>query len=318
MTVEPAQHDEEQLARMSFGEHLDELRRRLFIGLGALAIAVLGLMPFKESVTEVYIRPYRVMWEDAFNDHREKMEGIAAEAARTGEELDPLYVTAIEFLRERGDQIVDGTFPPEALRYIELQGLFVMPRNLKATGGLEDFWIFMAATLLFGIMLAAPVLLYQLWAFVSAGLYEKERKVVLRYFPFACCLLAAGIAFGYFLAVPYGLYFLSQMMDWSQVEPMFTVGLYFSFLFTLTTALGVVFQLPMLMLALVKVGLLQHETLKKNWRIIVLGFFFFSAVLTPPDPFTQCLMAGPMILLYLMGLFLTSRVAKERGAQPAA
>lgn len=303
---------------MSFGEHLDELRRRLFIGLGALAIAVLGLIPFKSSVVEVYIRPYRVMWADAFQEHRAEMEALAAAAAESGAELDEFDREAVEFLREWGDQILAGSFPEKAVGRIEIIGMFRMPYSLKATGGVEDFWVFMAATLLFGIMLAAPVLLYQLWAFVSAGLYEKERKVVLRFFPLACTLLVAGISFGYFLAVPYGLFFLSKMMDWGQVEPMFTVGLYFSFLFTLTTALGLVFQLPMLMLALVKVGLLQHETLKKNWRIIVLGFFFFSAVLTPPDPFTQCLMAGPMILLYLLGLFLTSRVAKERGAQPAA
>ena len=99
---------------------------------------------------------------------------------------------------------------------------------------------------------------------------------------------------------------------------MLAVGQYFTLLFWLTVAMGLMFQLPLVMLAIVKVGLVQHDTLKKNWRWIVLGFFAVSAMLTPPDPFTQLLMAGPMIILYIVGLTMTARVAKARGPQPLA
>src|SRR5690606_41132943 len=108
-----------------------------------------------------------------------------------------------------------------------------------------------------------------------------------------------------------GLYFLVKLMNWAKVESMMSVDLYFSFLLTLTAALGAVFQLPLVMLAVQKVGLVSHRSMAKNWRYVILGFFVFAAVITPPDPFTQSMMAIPMVLLYGVGLLLTSRRAKS-------
>ena len=97
------------------------------------------------------------------------------------------------------------------------------------------------------------------------------------------------------------------------MQPLLSVGQYFSFMFALTTALGVVFQLPLVMLAIQRVGLVRHKTMRKHWRTTVLLIFVVSAVLTPPDPVTQLIMAVPSLLLYLLGLVLTG-MAQHREA----
>ena len=105
---------------------------------------------------------------------------------------------------------------------------------------------------------------------------------------------------------------MAGLMDWAMVGPMFTVGMYFKFLLTLTFALGVVFQLPIAMVALQKVGILKFDTMRKNWRWVVMSFFLISAVLTPPDPVTQMLMVTPMLALFILGLLLMWRIEVKR------
>lgn len=209
-------------------------------------------------------------------------------------------------------EILIGEYPEDLAHLIFSQGGFQLHYNLVALGGVEDFWIFMAASLLFSAMVAAPVLLWHMWAFIAAGLYKRERMMVYRALPFSLALLVGGVLFGYLVVVPYGFYFLAQLMNWAQVGPMFTVGLYFKFLLMLTFALALVFQLPVVMLGLQKIGLLQFETMRKNWRWVVLVIFVIAAILTPPDPVTQMLMAGPMVFLFLLGLYLMWRVERRQ------
>ena len=221
------------------------------------------------------------------------------------------WLDQLSWHRERKDQIFSREFEDRG-ELIYTHGGFLLPYNLRSTRPLEDFWTFMAASLLFSCILASPILLWQIWAFIAAGLYQKERAVVYRTLPFAILLLVAGISFGYFVMVPYGFFFLAQLMNWALITPMFTVADYFKFLLTLTAALGLVFQLPILMVALQKVGILQFSTVAKNWRWVVFSFFVNSAMLTPPDPVTQVLMVTPMLTLFLLGLFLMWRAERKQ------
>ena len=330
--TEPAQQlppsEEEPLPRMSFGDHLEELRRRLFRSLLAVGICVLAGLPFKSEITAIYIAPYRSMWIKGFEEHcllvEERITELTAERASAGEvDRRTIDISLAEYQRqgawlgEFGPDILAGVYPVEHASQIELQGGYMVKYNLVATRPVEDFWIFMAATFLMSLLIAGPIVLYQMWAFVAAGLYKRERKVILRYVPGAAVLLVGGASFGYFVVVPYGLYFLVQLMNFNQVQPLISVSTYFSLLFMLTMALGLVFQLPLVMLVLQKVGIVTHEALVKNWRYIILLVFVLAAVFTPPDPFTQGMMAGPMILLYLLGLLLTGRSAKRMARQAA-
>lgn len=293
----------DDLPKMSFGEHLEELRKRLFISLIAIMVAVVGMLPFKSQVTAIYVAPYQWMWQRLFGDYVAEQKTLF-DAGR----LDPLELPMYENLLNFAARIRNDDLPERLLRRVNIDCNFAVKPTLVALGGVEDFWTFMAASLLFGLVLAAPVVLYQAWAFIAAGLYMKERKVVLRCVPLAVTLLLGGVVFGYTTVVPWGTYFLMKLMNFMQIEPMLSVAQYFSLLLTLTAALGVVFQLPLVMLALQKVGIATYVGMRRNWRYVVLGIFVLSAIITPsPDPFTQMMMAGPMCLLYLFGLLLCWR-----------
>lgn len=313
-----AAYEEEQLPRMSFGDHLDELRRRLIRAIGAVLIAVIGFMPFHDEVQGLIVEPYRILWRQAFTDYVASLEeGVTS--GRLGGEFWPQY---LENCHKYGSVILSGKFEAvmPASRLPEITG-FSVPYTLVAVGGIEDFWTFMMATFIFAAVVASPVVIWQMWAFIAAGLYQRERRAFHRYFPFAMTLLASGVLFGYLLAVPYGLGWLIRLMKTDQVSPLLSVSQYFTLMFTLTAAMGLIFQLPLVMIALQRIGIVRHSTYTKHWRMIVLIIFVLSAVLTPPDPFSMMLMALPTLCLYLLGLVLTGLWRKNErpaGEAPAA
>ncbi len=296
----------DELSRMSFGDHLDELRKRLVRAMLAIVIAVMALVPFKQQVTEIIVSPYRQLWLYGYEEYLGDLdERHDAGTLHSAEE------TCWEWNQVNSAEVIAGTFPLH--EWVRDKGGFQMPYELIATGGVKDFWVFMKAALIFALAVSSPVVVWQIWAFIGAGLYNHERKTFYKFFPFGMVLLIAGTLFGYFLVVPTGLYFLIRLMNPGLVQVMLTIDEYFSFLFTLTLALGLVFQLPLVMVAVQKVGLVTHQGFKKNWRFVILGFFVFSAAFTPPDPFTQVMMAAPLTLLYGLGLVLTHRIAKASG-----
>ena len=111
----------------------------------------------------------------------------------------------------------------------------------------------MLASVLFALVLVSPFVVWQAWAFVAAGLYRHEQRLFYRYFPFMVALFASGVAFGYRIVLPFSLGFLISLMNPDQVGAMLAVGQYFTLLFWLTAAMGLMFQLPLVMLALQRV-----------------------------------------------------------------
>jgi len=312
--------DREELRRMSFGDHLEELRRRVMLSLIAMGVCVFAMLPFKTWVTSVYVAPYQDMFMKGFADHVAAIEAQVEaaggpEAMAANDPFADLVLPKYRWLERWKGSILDGSYPfEEQGAEIQRQGGYEVSHALVATRPIEDFWTFMAASFLFSLFLAGPFVIYQVWAFVAAGLYKRERRAALRYLPGSAFLFLSGVAFGYLVVVPYGLYFLVKLMNFSQVQPLITVSTYFSLLFMLTAALGLVFQLPLVMLALQKVGIVSHEAFVKNWRYVILVLVVAAAVFTPPDPFTQVMMAGPMVVLYVFGLFLTGRSARAARA----
>lgn len=292
-----------ELPRMSFGDHLDELRSRLVKAVLAVLVAVLALLPFKGPVQELILAPYRVLWRDGFIEHVRTLEEREAAAKAAGAPLDRFTERFLATCRRDGDVILAGEHPfPQV---IPGDTGYPLPYTLYATNGLEDMLTFMWASLVFALVLASPVVIWQAWAFVAAGLYPHERKIFYRYFPFMLLLMGGGVLFGYRIALPYSLGFLVRMMDPSQVSAIFSVGQFLTLEFALTAAMGLVFQLPLVMVALQRIGLVTHATFRRNWRMIILLIFVLAAVVTPPDPASMLLMSTPMVLLYGLGLVLT-------------
>jgi len=176
------------------------------------------------------------------------------------------------------------------LIYLSPQGAFVA--KLKAS-------------LLLGAVFSFPFLLWQFWGFVSPGLKPLEKKYFLRYsFP-VILLFAGGLLFSYFIALPIGLKFLISQGG-TGFQPMISLEKYFSFVSAFILAFGILFEFPILLLLLVRIGILSHETLKSKRRHAIVIIFILAAAFTPgPDIFSQFLLAIPLIILYEITLLLT-------------
>ncbi|MBS3762423.1 MAG: twin-arginine translocase subunit TatC [Planctomycetes bacterium] len=181
--------------------------------------------------------------------------------------------------------------------------------RLKYQGYLEDVLAYMKASLLIAAILAAPFWLYQMWAFVAPGLYKKERSVLLRLGAISLLCFIIGIAFGYFVFIPYALRFLLTLSG-ATTQPMLMIGPYLSLIVLMTLVLGIVFQTPLIMYHLVQWNIISIETVQKHRKTAILLGFVLAAVFTPPDPFTQIMMAVPLILLYDLGALAAAPTRK--------
>jgi sec-independent protein translocase protein TatC len=154
-----------------------------------------------------------------------------------------------------------------------------------------------------GIVLVSPVVLWQMWGFVSAGLYKHEKSAVRVFFPVSIGLFFLGAVAAYLLLIPFGLRFL---MSWNVelgVASNFSVSEYISSCLTAIFGMGLVFELPLVMLFLQATDIVQRETFAKNWRWAVLLAFVVGMLLTDPSPVTQILMAMPVVGLYFLGVW---------------
>ncbi len=187
----------------------------------------------------------------------------------------------------------------------------VDPGRLIYIGPAEAFLFSLKLGAAMALLIGAPWYLWQLWAFVGAGLLVNERDAIRKAFPVATGLFVVGLAFGYALLLPLGLQFLLTFADPEALAAQVTVSNYFHLLVAMTLLMGFVFELPLIMWLVVRAGLVQATTLGSSRRVAYLCMLVFSAMMTPPDPVTQLLVTGPMIVLYELGLRLA------RGAQAA-
>ncbi|MCR9247153.1 MAG: twin-arginine translocase subunit TatC [bacterium] len=304
--------DEVAQSRMSFGDHLDELRRRLIRSLLLVFVAIIGVMPFKTEVQQIVTEPYRVQWRIGFENWVAELERQEQAGELEGDDEGQAF---LKYSRKNFDSIMSGDKKYKNL--LPLRTGFVVPYTLVAINGIEDMFNYMLASILFALVLVSPFVVWQVWAFVAAGLYKHERRAFYRYFPFMVALCGSGVAFGYFVVLPFSLGFLISLMNPDQVGAMLAVGQYFTLLFWLTVAMGLMFQLPIVMVALQRVGLVTHATFRKHWRITLLIIFIAGAIFTPPEPMSMLLTATPMVILFGLGLLLTWFGRKKEGQYAA-
>jgi len=179
------------------------------------------------------------------------------------------------------------------------------------TGVTEAFFTYLKVSFLAGIFLSLPVIFYQLWAFISPGLYSKERMVIFPFAIFSTLFFVTGACFGYFVVFPFGFKFLLGFAT-ETIRPFPSVREYLSFATKLLLAFGFVFELPLITYFLAKTGMLTYQTLTKNRRYFIVIAFIGSATLTPPDVVTQLLMAGPLLILFEISVI----VARVFGRKP--
>jgi sec-independent protein translocase protein TatC len=189
----------------------------------------------------------------------------------------------------------------------------VMPPNSKmiATGVITPFMVPMKVTALVAFMLALPYVLYQAWAFVAPGLYENEKKLAVPLIVGSTVLFLCGVAFCYFIVFGTVFSFIQGFAP-ASISPMPDIEAYFSFVITMFLAFGITFEIPIVQIVLVRIGLVSVEKLKEARPYVIVGAFVIAAVVTPPDVLSQFMLAVPMCLLYEVGLFLSRFVGTRK------
>ena len=165
--------------------------------------------------------------------------------------------------------------------------------------------IYLVVIVIIAFIIILPVILYQLWAFIAPGLYEKERKVTLSYIPIAMVLLLLGMSFAYFFVVPYIIGFTFDLSFEMGIETTIGINEYFAFLFRTVLPFGVIFQLPVIVLFLTQLGIITPMFLKKNRKYAYFIMFVLAALIAPPDLMTHLLLTVPMIILYEISIYVS-------------
>ncbi len=183
----------------------------------------------------------------------------------------------------------------------------------------EAFFAYLKVSFLAGLMLAAPVILYQFWMFVAPGLYKRERRVLLPIVFLSTLFFLGGALFGYFFVFPWGFKFFLAFAT-EHIRPLPSMREYLSFSAMMLLAFGIVFEMPLVLMAMARLGIVSVDFLKKNRKYAILLFFIVGAILTPPDVVTQIMMAVPLMVLYefsIIGARILTRKPAESDADGA-
>lgn len=336
-----------QDVEMTFGEHLEELRRRVIYALVGLLVATVFCAVNYPFLLSAMLRPYKLAYDEMIAGQvqareTEETEGDAESATAEGETETPLPETplgaAVRSLRQRLVAIekrLDAIAPqPKAAPDAPEEGKafaerFPRPRVIQG-GPLTGYITVILLCLICGIILGSPWILYQIWAFVGVGLHRHERTFIHIYGPFSFFLFIGGAATFYFVMLKYGLRALMGptigiMVDGVPlIDPSLFLNDYFKFVAMMTLIFGVVFQTPLIVMFLARTEIVPLGTLVRKQRIVLMILVVLSAVFTPQDPVTMVMMAIPLVVLYQLGLLLSwisirrrrRREEREEGEEP--
>ena len=190
-------------------------------------------------------------------------------------------------------------FKEELFKILLMPLLSVMKsgEELIFTGLPEAFFTYLKVAFLSGLILSSPVIIYQFWMFVAPGLYNKERRTLIPIIILSSLFLIGGSLFGYFIVFPLGFQFFLGYSN-ETIHARLSIKEYLGLASKLLLAFGIVFELPIVITFLARLGIVSVDFLKKNRKYALLLFFIGAAMLTPPDVVTQIMMALPLMVLY--------------------
>lgn len=186
--------------------------------------------------------------------------------------------------------------------------------NLVFIHATEPFFTYLKIAALAGLLLALPVIFWQLWGFIAPGLYPREKRYVIPFVVASTCCFATGAVFGYRLVFPMGFKVLLEFgLASGGIDAMLSMGSYLSLSSKLLLAFGLVFEMPIVIFFLARIGVVDHLMLRRNRKFALLAAFLIGAMLTPPDVFSQSALALPFIILYEISIW----IARFFGKRPA-
>ncbi|QJB57300.1 twin-arginine translocase subunit TatC [Pseudodesulfovibrio sp. zrk46] len=304
--------EEDEEGHMSLLDHLGELRLRLTRSFIAIAVGMLACYSFADKMFDILMEPMiKVFQKQAANNpilsgefydqFRNLLTGLMGERGLPTDQVD-LFVDALQ----------------KSLMQVAQEGHF------QYTYPAEAFFSHIKISIVAGLFLVSPYVFAQIWGFIAPGLYAHERKWMIPMALISAIFFTAGAGFGYFVVFPFGFeFFASFSTEGIQFTP--KLNEYLSFCLKLLFAFGFVFELPLFIFFLARMGMVSSKGLREKRKYAILIGFVLAAILTPPDPFTQCLMAGPLIILYELGIWVAfffgkneKRHQQKREAEEAA
>jgi len=290
--------DDGEGGQMTLLEHLGELRTRLVRASIAVAVGMVACYGFAEQMFNILMEPMVEVFQKKmaanpllpqqfFTDFAQVLAEMMAKHGITPDKVD-LFVQTLQksMLQATQEGHFQYTYPAEA------------------------FFAHIKISIVAGLFLVSPYVFAQIWGFIAPGLYAHERKWMVPMALVSALFFVSGALFGYFIVFPYGFeFFASFSTDGIVFTP--KLNEYLSFCLKLLFAFGLVFELPLFIFFLARLGMVSSTGLRKKRKYAILVAFVVAAILTPPDPFTQCLMAGPLIVLYELGIWVAFFFGKK-------
>ncbi|MEL4028644.1 twin-arginine translocase subunit TatC [Caldifermentibacillus hisashii] len=172
--------------------------------------------------------------------------------------------------------------------------------------------IYMQIAFIIACVITSPFVLYQLWAFISPGLYEKEKKITLAYIPVSVFLFLSGISFSYFVLFPFIVRFMKQLGDRMEINQVIGINEYFHFLLQITLPFGLLFQLPVIILFLTRLGIITPDFLSRVRKYAYFILLVIAALITPPDILSHMMVTLPLLLLYEVSIWISKLVYRKK------
>lgn len=270
--VSPYDPYEKEEAQMSFLDHLEELRWHLIRSIGAILVFGIAAFLMKDFVWGVLL----------------------------------LGPTKPDFWTYEMFCKVSSAIGSDAFCIDEMP--FII-QSRKMTG---QFSMHIVSSVVIGLIVAFPYAFWEIWRFVSPGLYDNERKLSRGAVFFVSLLFSLGVLFGYFLVTPISVNFLGNYQVDETILNEFDITSYVSIVITLVLACGLLFQLPIVVYFLSKAGVISPEVLVKYRRHAIVVILIIAALVTPPDPITQLLVTFPLLLLYQVSIYISKVVVRKR------
>lgn len=289
-------------ARMTFADHLEELRVRIMRAGAAVLLGMVAAWNFREQLFAWLLRPLEIAWFCR---------------ARRGCTVQGVYDWMLHADRFRATRAA----AQEALR--NNPGGFPVDPQVHFPDPTSAFISYLKIAAIGGFVLALPVVFYQLWAFVAPGLYDREKKFIMPFVFFSTAFFVGGALFGYHFVFPVGYeWFLGfgGTVAGTQVKVVPTIMMdeYLSFTSQMLLAFGVVFQLPLFVFFLSLAGIVSWQQLLKFGRYFTVIAFVVAAILTPtPDVYSQVMLALPLVALYFVAVGLAFLVSPRKKSRPS-
>lgn len=204
-------------------------------------------------------------------------------------------------------------FSEEIFNFITspLMGALTEDEKMIFTSPTEMIFTYIKVSIITGLLISSPYVFLQVWKFIAPGLYQNEKKYVVPFVVISTILFVGGTVFGYLMVLPLGFKVLLGIAP-DNVEAAIKVNEYFALSTKMLLGIGLGFEMPIVIFFLTKMGIVDIPFLKKNRKYAILLAFVASAIFTPPDPVTQCIMAGPMIILFEAGIFFAGFAKKKK------